>query len=62
MVDRESVEKEVFALAKQITSVLTRIPPQVGAILGVEAQRRAQIVVEEALNVLKENPLGEISP
>jgi phage terminase Nu1 subunit (DNA packaging protein) len=62
MVDAETVRKDAFALAKQITSVLTRIPPQIGSILGVEAQRRAQVVVEEALNILKEDPLGEISP
>ncbi len=61
MVDGETVRKEAFAAAKQITAIITRIPPQIGSILGVEAQRRAQIVVQEALEVLKENPLGEIS-
>jgi hypothetical protein len=60
MVDGETMRKQGVAAAKQITAILTRIPPQIGSILGVEAQRRAQVVVEEALNVLKENPLGEI--
>lgn len=61
MVDGELMRKQGIAAAKQITAVLTRIPPQIGSILGVEAQRRSQVVVEEALNVLKENPLGEIT-
>ena len=61
MVDGETVRREAFAAAKQITSILMRIPPQIGSILGVDAQRRAQVVVEEALDVLKNNPLGEIS-
>ena len=59
-VDAEEVRLQCYSAAKQITAVLTRIPPQIGSILGVEAQRRAQAIVEEALNVLKENPLGEI--
>jgi hypothetical protein len=60
MVDGEEMRKQGIAAAKQITSVITRIPAQIGSILGVEAQRRAQVIVEEALNVLKENPLGEV--
>lgn len=60
VVDGETVRKEAFAAAKQITAIITRIPPQIGSILGVEAQRRAQVVVEEALDVLKKDPLGEI--
>ena len=59
MVDVELIRKDVFALGKQITAVVTRIPPNIGSILGVEAQRRAQVIVEEALNILRENPLGE---
>ena len=59
-VDAEEVRLQCYGAAKQITAVLTRIPPQIGSILGVEAQRRAQAIVEEALNILKENPLGEI--
>ena len=60
LIDADEVRKQGFAAAKQITSTLLRIPPQLGSILGVEAQRRSQVVVEEALNVLKENPLGEV--
>ena len=59
MVDGEEMRKQGVAAAKQITAVITRIPAQIGSILGVEAQRRAQVIVEEALNVLRDNPLGE---
>ncbi len=61
MVDGEEMRKQGVAAAKQITAVITRIPAQIGSILGVEAQRRAEVIVQEALNVLKENPLGEIT-
>lgn len=58
MVDGEQVEREWEAFGKHLVATLLRWPPQVGSILGVEAQRRALVIVAELLRYIKENPLG----
>ena len=58
MVDGEQVEKEWEAFGKHLVATLLRWPAQVGSILGVEAQRRALVIVEELLQYIRENPLG----
>ncbi|HUJ12066.1 MAG TPA: hypothetical protein VL171_18815 [Verrucomicrobiae bacterium] len=55
----EDVEHATEAMVAQAKGVLLRIPPALGAQLGIEAQKIGQAIVEDALRVLSDDPLGE---
>lgn len=58
LVDGPTIRTQAETAASRVKTTLLRIPSSIGAILGVEAQRRAQDIVEEALKELRENPIG----
>jgi hypothetical protein len=57
-IKKSDVERDVEALVIRTKTVFLRIPHSIGNILGVDAQKKADALIVEALKELEERPLG----
>lgn len=55
---QSEVERDVEAMCARAKAVLLRLPQSIGNLLGVDAQKKSDVLVVEALKELEDNPLG----